>query len=68
MDVKIDESLKEELQVYKNRLQKCIDIVFPEYIDGYKVTALAAGSNIELLEKQARKDKANDRVHIHNQY
>jgi hypothetical protein len=22
----------------------------------------------ELLEKQARKDKANDRVHIHNQY
>lgn len=24
-------NLKEELQVYKNRLQKCIDIVFPEY-------------------------------------
>ena len=24
-------NLKEELQTYKNRLQKCIDIVFPEY-------------------------------------
>ena len=24
-------NLKEELNVYKNRLQKCIDIVFPEY-------------------------------------
>ena len=25
--------------------------------DGYKVTALAAGSNIELLEKQARENE-----------
>lgn len=29
-------NLKEELNVYKNRLQKCIDIVFPEYNSLFK--------------------------------
>ncbi|MDY3303045.1 MAG: IS110 family transposase [Clostridia bacterium] len=49
-------NLKEELNIYKNRLQKCIDIVFPEFNSKYGIVYMSVLKTFSSAEAIANAD------------